>query len=222
MELTGEKREKVGRQSKSLRKESKIPAVIFGPEMESVNISIGKHPFKKILEVAGETSLIDLNLEKETYKVLVKDVQHDPVSSAVIHVGFYKPNLLEKIHAEIPVEVVGEDINPLIKSGEALVLTLMEEIEVEALPTDLPHAFEVDVSALAQVGDGITVSQLKYDRDKVEIIDLEPDTLVIKLDYAEMQEEEEAAPVSEEEAVSKIEATEESTDEKDGEEEEEK
>lgn len=212
MELTAEKREKTGKQAKSLRKSGLIPAVIYGPEMESVSISVPKVKFNKIFDEAGETTLVDLNVDKNSYKVLFKNVQFDPISLNPIHVEFYKPNLLEKINAEIPVEVIGEDTHPLIKSGEAMVLTIIEEIKVEALPTDLPKAFVIDISSLEKVGDSITVAQLEYDHDKVEIVELEPDSMVIKLDSSEMQEEVEETPVSEEEALAGIEATKETAE----------
>lgn len=214
MELNAQKREKTGKAVKSLRHEGLLPAVIFGKGLESANITINKNDFIKTYNEAGETTLIDIKLEGDgTEKVLVKDVTYEPVSGAISHVGFYKPNLKEKTSAYIPVEVVGEEANALIKSGEAVILTLMDEIEVEALPTDLPHKFEIDVTNLSELGSGVTVAELNYDKSKVEILDLEPDTMVLKLDYAQSLETEEEAEVSEEEALAKIEATEEKKEE---------
>jgi len=206
MELVGQKRQKFGKETKSLRLVGLIPASIFGKGFESLPISINIDKFTKMYKESGDTGLIDIKTDKETYKVLVKEVQYDPVSDFPIHVGFYKPDLKVKTTANVPVEVIGEEKNDLVKSGQAVVLALLQEIEVEALPADLPSAFEVDVSGLAEIDAGITVSDLKYDKSKVEIVGVESDALVLKLDYAQSLEEEEEE-ISEEEALEGLEAT---------------
>ena len=98
----------------------------------------------------------------------------------------------------------------LVKSGEGMLLTLLSEIEVEALPADLPSSFEIDASHLKEIGEGITIAELKFDKEKVEIVDKEPEEFVVRIDYAEMEEEpEEEAELTEEELIEGIEATEE-------------
>jgi large subunit ribosomal protein L25 len=220
MEIIAEKREETGKKAKSLRIKGKVPAVVFGPGMESINISLGKTDFNRVFKQAGETSLLDLKVgDKEEHKVLIKEIQYDPISLDYLHVGLYKPNLTELISADIPVQIIGDETHPLIKSGEALLLALVDEIEIKALPTDLPSAFIVDVSALKEVGDGFTVGELDYDKEKIEIVGLEEDALLAKLDYAEMEDEPEEEAVSEEDALAGIEATEETAvDEEEGEE----
>ena len=213
MELVAQKRQEIGKKIKDIRKERKIPAVMFGREIDSVPLTLDLNSFIKVYQEAGETSLVELKLEDAKESVLIKDVQLDPITSLPIHVGFHKVNLKEKINAEIPVEVVGEEENELVKTGEAFVLVLLNEISVEALPTDLPSDFTVDVSGLQEIGDGITVGQLNYDRDKVEITDNEEGDYVVRLDYAQMEEEPEEEEVSEEEAIAGVEATEELTEE---------
>lgn len=195
MEITSQKRQKVGKKVKQLRNEGLIPAVVFGNEIESTSIVLDRVGFGKLFSTAGETSLVDLNVDGEMYKVLINDVQFDPVSGQIIHAGFYKPNLKEKTEVEVPVRVVGEEINPLAKSGAAVVLQLINEIRVSALPADLPEAFVIDVSEMSEIGAHISVGQLNYDREKVEIVDMDEDELVVKIDEATMEEEsvEEAA-----------------------------
>jgi len=207
MELIAQKREKVGKATKSLRFEGLVPAVIFGKGLESENITVVKNDFIRTFNKAGETSLIDVVIEGDKpQKVLVREVSYDPVTDNIIHIGFYKPNLKEKTRAFIPLHVEGADKHPLVKSGNAVVLTLVSEIEVEALPMNLPHAFTIDITQLEKIGDGITVSQLDYDKSKVEIVDLDAEDLVLKLDYAHSLETADDT-VTEEEALSKIEAT---------------
>ncbi|RJR26859.1 50S ribosomal protein L25 [candidate division WWE3 bacterium] len=209
MELTGQKREKTGKQTKSLRKTGIIPAVVYGNDITPSSIQLNLNEFIKVYGEIGETGLIDLKLEKETHKILINDVQYDPISGRIIHTGLYKPNLKEKTEVEVPVEIIGEAKNPLLKSGGAILLTLLNEVRVSALPTDLPDAFVVDVSGLLEPGAGITVAELKYDKGKVEIVDSDPEELVVKLDVPTMEEPEEEVPVTEEEAIAQMEATEE-------------
>ncbi len=215
MELTAQTRTSFGKKSKNLKYEQKIPAVIFGKGIPSVSVSIDLMKFSKAYKEAGETTLVTLNLDNGIEKVLIKDVQFGPVSSKPIHVGFYKVNLKEKISANIPVHVIGEDKNEAIKSGNGLVLMLLSEITVEALPTDLPHSFNVDVSKL-NLDQGVTVNQLSYDKNKVEILGAEPEELILKIGTAQMVEEVEEA-VDEASAIAGIEATEEVVKEEEGE-----
>ncbi|KKS06542.1 hypothetical protein A3K01_03580 [candidate division WWE3 bacterium RIFOXYD1_FULL_43_17] len=219
MELIAEKREKLGKASKSLKKTGLVPAVIFGKGLESQSITVSQAAVEKAYNEGGETTVIDIKIGNDTEKVLFKELQEDPLTGKIIHAGFYKPNLKEKTEAQVPVEVIGEEDNEFLKKGEAIVLILANEIAVEALPMDLPHAFTIDVSNM-QIGDTITAAQLSYDTSKVSLVDLEAEDMVIKLDKIEEQVEEEVA-VSEEEALEKIEATEETAAEE-GEEGEEK
>lgn len=212
MELTSQTREKLGKKAKSLISERKIPAVVFGKGIDSIPISVDQLEFVKVFRNAGETTLVDLSVGGKNEKVLIKDVQLDPITGSPIHAAFHKVNLKEKIKAEIPVEVVGEAQNDLIKSGEGLVLTLLNSIAVEALPSDLPHEFVVDVSGIITLGGGVKVSDLVFDREKVEILDAEPDELVVKIDSARMAEEV-VEEVTEAEALASVEATEELTPE---------
>ncbi|HLD51522.1 hypothetical protein A3K34_04410 [candidate division WWE3 bacterium RIFOXYC1_FULL_40_10] len=213
MELIAHKREKTGKKTKNLRTQGIIPAIVYGNGIDPTNIEVAILDYTKAFDVSGETGLIDLKINGDKdIKVLIKNTQFDPLTDRPIHAEFFKPNLKEKTEAEVPVSVVGEDRNELIKSGKALVITLLDEIRVSALPMDLPSEFEVDVSGLTEIGDGISVSMLNYDRTKVEIVDLEEADIIAKLDHAEMQEEEEAL-VTEEEAIQQMEAVAEKTPE---------
>ncbi len=205
MELIAEKREKLGKATKSLKKEGLIPAVIFGKGIESTSITLPQVAVDKAYSLGGETTLIDIKIGNDTEKVLFKDIQLDPITGRTIHAGFYKPNLKEKTEAEVPVETVGEELNPFIKSAEAMVLVLQNEVAVEALPMDLPHSFEIDVSNM-QLGEAFTAAQLQFDRNKVELVDLEDTDVILRLDKIEEQVEE-AEAVDEATALEKLEAT---------------
>jgi len=221
MELVGQKREILGKKTKILRENRLLPAVIFGKGLESLSITVTYNDFVKVFKKAGETSVFDVLIEGKKHPVLVKDVQLHHITSKPIHVGFYEVDLKEKINANIPVEVINEEENALVKSGDALILVLLNEIEVEALPTDLPENFTIDAVKLETMDSTVLVSDLKYNREKVEIVGIEPEEIIVKLDYAQMLEEEEEE-VDEAEAMADIEATEEKEPEEEEEKEKEK
>lgn len=210
MELIVKKRETLGKKNKYLRRENGVPAVIFGKNMDSVSIAVDYTTLEKAYQKAGETDLIDILLGNDKYKVLVKDIQTNPVTDKISHVSFYKPDLTIKTEAQVPVEIIGEENNELLKTDNtAIALLLLQEITVEALPEDIPHSFEVDVSNLTEFGLGITIAELNYDRAKVSIPDIDPEEMVLKIDEILIEEEPEEEVVSEEEAIAGVEATEE-------------
>ncbi len=210
MQLKAEKRKTLGKKTKYIRRGNNIPAVVFGKGMESINITLDYISFDKAYKQAGETDLVDLVAEDEKFKVLIKDVQLNPVTDKISHVGFYKPDLTIKTEAQVPIEVIGENENELVKGGTGIALQLVQEITVEALPEDIPHEFVIDVSTLNEFGQGITISQLEYDREKVFIPDLDPEEMLVRVDEIIIEEEpEEEEIVSEEEAIAGLEATEE-------------
>jgi len=95
MQLNATKREARGKKAKGVRKERKIPAVIFGPDIDSVSITLGYREFLNMYRESGETTLVDISVEgtKEPYRVLVKEVQVNTVDYTIMHVGFHKVNL---------------------------------------------------------------------------------------------------------------------------------
>jgi large subunit ribosomal protein L25 len=159
VELTAQPRTIVGQASKQLRKQGLIPAVIYGHNFKALNIQVTEKDFKKAYSAAGETTLVYLKLESESYPTIIHDVASNSVSDAVMHVDFYKVRLDEKIKANIPVMITGEA--PAIKAFQAIMVRNLNEIEVEGLPQDLPHQFDIDASVLANIGDQILVKDLK-------------------------------------------------------------
>jgi large subunit ribosomal protein L25 len=212
MQLKAEIRTKLGKATKYLKRARIIPAVIFGKGMESVSISLNHNEFMKVYKQSGETDLIDITCGDKKYKVLIKDVQVDPVRDEITHVGFYKPDLTIKIEAQVPVVIVGEENNEVVKAGTGILLHLLQEITVEALPEDLPHEFKVDVSSLKEFSKGISISQLDYDKSKVSIPDIDPEEMVVRLEEMKAQEEPEEV-ITEEEAIAQVEATKEKPEE---------
>lgn len=198
--LKAEVRTVVGRKTRHLRKEGILPANIFGKKIKSLAISVKLKDFNTIFKSAGETTLIKVEIEdkgkKDDRSVLIANVQKDPVSELPIHVDFHQVDLKEKVTASVPVELMGE--SPAEKLSVGTVVLYINEIEVEALPTDLPEKFIVDVSNLSEVDQAIFVKDLKIDKTKVEVkADLE--AILVKVEPP--QKEEVVTPPPAEEAV---------------------
>lgn len=223
MQINAKARSAFGRQNKPLRKQNILPGVVMEKAKASLPVAIGLVEFSKVYKDAGETSLIDFALDGKNFKVLISEVQLNPMSLRPVHVVFRKVDLKEKLTAHVPVEIINEELNPLIKTGEAMMLKLLDQIAVEALPSDLPKEFVIDATKLINVGDEIKISDLTYDRTKVEITEHDANEPVAKLDRVEeMKVEEEATALTEEEALAKVTASEELSDEEKAKREEEK
>lgn len=167
--LKAVKRDTLGRKVARLRKEGVLPANIYGKKMESVAVQLPVVDFQKTFAEVGETGLLELQVDKKTYPVLIHNVQRDSVTEQLLHADFHQVDLKEKITATVPVEFVGE--SPVEKSGEGIIVHQMNEVEVEALPADLPEKFTVDISGLLKVEDSIKVGELSIDKKKVEVKD---------------------------------------------------
>ncbi len=219
MKLKAEKREILGKKVKNLRQQGLLPAVVFGKEAGSIPITLDQKEFEKVYEEAGESTLIDVEISDDgprrpsgqLHKVLISEVDLDPVSDEIIHANLHAVSLTEKATATIPIEIVGE--SPIVKSGEGMLLTLLNEVVVEALPQDLPSEIIVDISGLTAIDQGIAVKDLPVDRTKVEI-EQEPEDLIVKIDHAEMAEEEPEEEVSVEQVEVTTEKPEEDTETK--------
>lgn len=221
MEILAKKRLISGKKVKRLRLEGFLPAVIYSKsssngEKEVEPIEINTKEFLKAYAEVGTSSILDIKVEGETkvFKTLVSNIQKDPVTLNLIHVSFYEVDLTEKVTRMVPVEIINEELCEPVKEGEGLLITVLNEIEIECLPNDIPSAFEIDVSGLKEIGDVLTIKDsVKVDESKIEIkTDLED--VVVKLDYAEQLEVEE-----EELTVDDIEVTtEKKGDEEEGEE----
>lgn len=167
--------------AKKLRAQSLVPAVIYGHGTDNKNVAVDYNAFHKAFKAAGESTLLDLEIEGEgAVKALVKDWQVDPLSNRYIHVDFYQVNLKEKLKTEIALNFVGE--SPAVKEqGGSLVKTL-DSVLVECLPTDLVSHIDVDVTVLKSFDDMIAVKDLKVPAG-IEILE-NADEVVAKIEAA--------------------------------------
>lgn len=203
VKLVAKKRKILGKKVKSLRRLGILPAVVFGGDDPSQPLELDQIKFENVYREAGEATIIDLEVDGKTQDILISDVQFDPLGK-MVHADLKRIAAGELITATVPVEIVGE--SPIVKSGEAILLTLLDEVEVECYPRDLPSVIKIDVSGLTEIGQGVEIKALPIDQEKVKIQGHEPEELVLKIDYPQEEEVEEEAPVSEEEAIAGVEA----------------
>ena len=156
--LTATKRELTGKQVKTLRAVGLIPATVYGNKVENVNITVKKEDFEKVYRLAKETGLIMMDVSGEKRPVLIQNVDKHPVTREIYNVEFHQVNLKEKVTANIPVHVVGEP--EAVKAKLGMLLVVLNEVEIEALPTDLPENIEINVEHLKELNDEVLVKDL--------------------------------------------------------------
>lgn len=159
MDLTVKNREVFGKAVKTLRKEGLIPAELYGHGLKNAHLSVTMKDFTKVFKVAGTNTVVTLVMEKEKKAAIIHDVVRDALTDEVAHIDFYQVRMDEKIKAKVPVEFTG--IAPAVKEKGAVINKAMTEIEVEALPNDLPHSIVVDLSVLDDLNKSIYVHDLK-------------------------------------------------------------
>lgn len=183
----------MGKKVKQLRSQGMMPGNVMGNSVASTPVSINTNQFIKLYDQVGDTGLFYLEIEgeKTPRPVLVVDVEADAMSGIPQHVVFKQVNLTEKITAEIPVELVGE-----FKLAGAVLLTVHDSIEVEALPADFPEKFEIDVTGLTEIDQAVTFNDLNYDRSKITLMvgEEELDTPVVLVQEVREEPVEEEAP----------------------------
>jgi large subunit ribosomal protein L25 len=156
--LQAEVRE-AGKNLQTLRNRGLIPAVLYGHGIESQSISMDHRAFTRAFKAAGENTIIALRTGKgKPVNVIVKDAQMDPISNRFTHADFFQVRMDEAIDADIPFEFVGEA--PAIREHGGVLVKALENVEVSALPGDLPHSLQVDLSKLVTFDDVIKIKDL--------------------------------------------------------------
>jgi len=197
--LTARTRLEIGRSAvNKIKQQGLIPAVVYGGKDKPINLSLSAREMSNVLARAtSEHFLVDLEIAEDggTTKrlALVQEVQHDPLRGDVLHVDFHAVKADEMLHAEIPVETIGEASG--VKNFGGILEISVHAIEVECLPKDLPDLITIDVSAL-NVGEGIHVKDIQFPAGVTARAD--GDLTVVRV----------AAPTVEAEPVAAVEAAE--------------
>jgi len=212
--LSAKKRKDIGKKVKKIREQGMLPGVLYGPKIESQPLEIDLKEFEGVYREAGESSLISLDLAKEKFLVLIHAVEIDVLSQKAIHVDFYQPRLDEEIEAMIPLVFEG-DAAAVRDLGGTLVKNI-HEVEVKALPQNLPHEIKVNIDKLKTFEDSVLIQDLSLPQG-VKVLK-EAGEAVVFVASPEKIEEELAKPI--EEKVEEVEKAEEKKEEeKEGEEE---
>jgi len=182
----------------------KIPAVVYGPGVKNASIEVDYKEFKNVLHQAGESSLVELNVEGEKEKrlVLIHEIQKDPVESQFTHIDFFQANLKEETTAQVPLVFEGE--SPAVKDLGGTLVKNISEVEIKALPQNLPHEIKVSLEILKTFEDRILVKDLSLPKD-VKVI-ANPEEIIASVMAQENVEEELASEIKESvEDVAKVE-----------------
>jgi large subunit ribosomal protein L25 len=151
----------------ALRKSGKIPAVFYGAKETTTPITLSTIEFKKIWRDAGESSAIKISTPNGDVDALIHEVQVDPISDEPIHVDFLAIDMKKKIKVKVP--LIFEGVSNAVKSGIGNLVKVLHEIEIEALPINLPQKLSVDISKLETLDNNIFVSDVKLPTGVVAI-----------------------------------------------------
>ncbi len=179
-----------------LRAEGLVPAVLYGRDFPNLHLAVPLKEFRRVWGEAGENTVITLTIGDDSYPALIYDHQSDPLSREVRHIDFYRVRMDERITAPVPLIVTGE--SPAVKELGGVLLRAMDEVEVEALPANLPRELYLDVSGITELGASLFVRDIPITGEFTFVVD--PETVVLTV-AAPNEEEVVAAPASIEDVV---------------------
>jgi large subunit ribosomal protein L25 len=205
IEINAKIRKTLGKKVKTLRKEGIIPAVLYGTKVKSTPLEIDYNEFEKVYKEAGESTIVKLKVEKADKNVLIYDVSKDPVTDKFTHIDFYAVRMDKLITTEVPLVFEGESL--VVETEDGVLVKNITEVEVEALPTDLPREIKVDISTLRTFDDLIHIKDLKVS-EGVKIL-AEPEEMIVSVIPPRSEEELAALEEEVEEKVEEVEKVEE-------------
>ena len=195
--LKATKREVLGRKVGALRRAGKLPAVLYGHGIESTPVTLEAHEAALKLSHVTSSSLMMIDLDGKEYPALVREKQRDYLKNRLLHVDFQVISMTEKVTTKVGIELTGTA--PAVKAFSAVIVTVLNELEVECMPQDLPERVVIDISGLAEVGAGIHVRDVVIS-DQVTILDDPGEMIVVASATREEKAVVEEAPAEEEAA----------------------
>ena len=193
LNLSAKIRKEIGKKVKNLRKKGILPGVLYGPKTKTMSLEIDLKEFEKVYKEMGKSSLISLEVEGKKFLVLIHEVKSDSIIEKPIHVDFYQPRLDKKVEATVPLVFEGESL--VVKNLEGTLIKNIFEVEVKALPQDLPHEIRVNIENLKTFEDNILIKDLLV-QEGVEILK-DPKEVVASVTLPEKVEEELEKPIEE-------------------------
>jgi len=193
IELNSSPRTVIGKQVKALRREGRVPLVMYGTHIQPMALQVDAKELFRVLRQAGGSRLISVNTGSGSQMALAVDVQREPISGAILHVDLMAVSMTEKVTVEVPVTLEG--VSPAVKRGEGVLVTGLDSVEIECLPGDLIDRIHVNLDGLEKVGDGVFVRDLQAP-STVKILS-EPDEMVARITRLAAEEAPTVAPVAE-------------------------
>lgn len=199
--LRAEPRTVHGKKVSRLRREGLVPGVVYGPVIsETISVSVNRREFEKFFQSAGHSTVFTLTWDGGTQPVIIREVQVDPVTRVALHIDFFAPNMRVVLRQAVPVVLQNHG------TPEGNLQVALTEVEVEALPSDLPHQLDADVSGLIAIGDTLRVADLVAPAGVTIVTDGEE--LIAHIVPTAAEESEEAAEGEGETATDAAETTE--------------
>jgi len=174
--LQADKREAIGKKVKGLRREGKLPAIIYGHGIDPIPISMDYRQTTRSLSSITSSSLVVVEVGGDKITTLIRDRQFDPVTGNLLHVDFLSISMTEKLRTDVGLDFVGDA--PAVKNFGGVLVTGLEALEVECFPQDLPDKIDVDISVLEEIGDSLYVRDLTMP-EGVELITSEDEMLIL-------------------------------------------
>ena len=190
-----------GKKVGALRREGKLPGVIYGHHLEPIAITMDQREASRTLATLTSSSLVNIELEGQMHATLVREKQKNYVRGTLLHVDFLAVSLTEKIRASVAIDIHG--VSPAVKDYNGVVINGLESIEVESLPQDLPERVVVDISGLKNIGDGIYVRDLALASNVIVHTDKDEMIVVVTGSSAEETIVEGEAAMAEPEVIEK-------------------
>ncbi|MBI4224775.1 MAG: 50S ribosomal protein L25 [Candidatus Sungbacteria bacterium] len=182
-QLAAKSRNQLGKSVKTLRKSGFLPAVVYGEGVPSQPVAILYKDFVAALHTAGESTLVTLDVDGKPFNVLIHDISYDPVSDLPIHADFHAVRMDKVIRTHVPLAFVGE--SSAVKNDAGVLIRVVQELEVEALPQNLPHELRVDLSLLEVIGSTIHVKNITLPEGVTVIAALDETIAVVEAPRSE-------------------------------------
>lgn len=194
-------RDVFGKKVRALRRAGFVPAIVYGQKETPRAVAVPRTAFETIWASVGESGVVTLTIGDERETVLIHAVSRDVLSAAPLHIDFYRINADERVSVSVPLEFVGDA--PAVRDLEGVLVKNIHEVEVEALPGDLPKSIRVDISSLASFDDRILLRDLRLAQEAT--LTGEPETIVASVMPPRSEAELEALEAKPAESVAEIE-----------------
>ena len=202
--LAAEKRETSKKSARDTRAQGRVPGVLYGHGVDSQPFSVDYSDFLRLIRRAGQSSLVDFDMGGKKIKVLIHKYDQDPVKDTFTHIDLMAVNLKEKTMVHVPLEFIGE--SEAVKSLGGVLNTSHDSLDIRCLPSEIPHEIKEDISVMKEIGDSITIADLKLP-EAFELMHLEDDVQLCSI-MGRAAEEDLDAPIEAPEADLKPDADE--------------